>query len=332
MLLYDWDPRYDSQDLRIFTFNPSISKWTRKTDMTSSNRVDDCTDIAKTFCAIENLEAQSSLWFRPLRQLLERGKPTGTMTVLAFHGTHTSAYPFGVFTHTKNNRIVFWPVLPKNADMVAAEGKVGVIDHITLELSNEKTHVTAYDAAGEPSRCGATDFGHPEAWRLQRFEGSGLAIWFTFLVKWSTLLDQETVVERWVKSPHTAEAERLKRAFARHAGQIKIIDVPLPKSVIVPQYVYCVVYLITEPDREIQLTSDIFLHGHVASEVDGWHDGENVFEIQPMKLHHEQANFLIATACPSGIMRQEVALGFPGCKRTKNGAVTKNGDGSLKSD
>lgn len=94
--------------------------------------------------------------------------------------------------------------------MVAAEGKVGIIDHITLELPNAKTHVTAYDAAGKPSRCGATDFGHREAWRLQRFEGSGLAIWFTILVKWSTLLDQETAVQRCMKAPNPAEAERRK--------------------------------------------------------------------------------------------------------------------------
>lgn len=313
-----------------FGHSPSIlqRQEVRKTDMTDSNHAHDCSDIAKLFKENEDLGALSSLWFRPLRQFLQHGKPTGPMTVLAFRGTHTGAYPFGVLTHTKNNRIVFWPVLPKNADMVAAEGKVGVIDHITLELPNAKTHVTAYDAAGKPSRCGATDFGHREAWRLQRFEGSGLAIWFTILVKWSTLLDQETAVQRCMKAPNPAEAKRRKQVFAHHTAQLRIIDVPLPKSVTVPKYVYCVFYFVTEPERETKLTPDIFLHGDVDSQVDGWPDG-TVFEIQPMKLRYEQTQFLIATACPSGTMRQDIVLGFPRCKaqlRTNNG---NSGLGSL---
>jgi len=281
--------------------------------MADSNLTGDCSDIGRLFSENEDFGVQSSLWFRPLRQLLERGKRTGAMTVLAFRGTHTGAYPFGVLTRTKNNRIVFWPVLPKNADMVAAEGKVGVIDHITLELPNAKTHVTAYNAAGEPSRRGATDLGHCQAWRLQRFEGSGLAIWFTLLVNWSALADQETAVQRCMKAPNLAEAERRKQAFARHAAQLKIVDVPLPKYVIVPEYVYCVIYFVTGPEKEIKLTPDIFLHSDIDSQVDGWPDG-TVFEIQPIKLCYELTQFVIATACPPGPMRRDVVLGFPRCK------------------
>jgi hypothetical protein len=240
------------------------------------------------------------------------------MTVLVFDDAQTGKYPFGVLTHTKKNRIVFWPVLPKNADMVAAKGKVGVIDHITLELPNEKTHVTAYDAAGLPSRSVATDFGHREAWRLHRFEGSGLAIWFTLLVKWSTLMDQETTVQRCMKAPNPTEAERRKQEFTRHAAQLKIIEVPLPHSVKTPEYVYCAVYLVTGSEQEINMKSDIFLYGDVDSQVDGWPAG-TVFEIQPMKLPYESIQFLIATACPPGTMRCDVVLGFPRCKSLYKG-------------
>lgn len=278
--------------------------------MTDNPSTDDGEDIAKLFRENDDFGAQSSLWFRPLRQLLERGKPTGAMTVLAFRRAEAAAYPFGVLTHTKKNRIVFWPVFPTNMEMVAVDGKIDIIDHVTLELPSEKTHFTAYDAAGKPLRRSAADFGHRQAWRLQRFEGHGLAVWFTILVRWSVLLEQDTAVQRCIHTRTAAEAEHIKQAFTRHAAQLNVIDVPLPSGENSPEYVYCTVYLVTDPDREINLTTDIFLHGDIDSEVDGWPDGK-IFEIQPMKLRYEQTQFVIATACPPGRMRREVVLGFP---------------------
>jgi len=281
-------------------------------DVTESNSADNPGDIAKLFSENDDLGPQSSLWLRPIHQLLESGKPIGGVTVLAFRDTRTGAYPFGVLSNTKSNRIVFWPVLPKNGNTIGPDGKAGVMDHITLELPNDKTHVTGIDGAGKRLRRGAADFGYQQAWRLQRFKGSGLALWFTLLVKWSTLRAQETAVQRVMKAPNAAEAERRKRAFADHAAQLRIIDVPLPRSVTVPEYVYCVVYFVTEPEREIKLTPDMFPHANVDSEVDGWAD-KGLFEIQPMKLCCEQTQFLIATACPPGTMRHDVLLGLPRC-------------------
>jgi hypothetical protein len=259
--------------------------------MMDSKPTDDKCDIAKLFSESGDIGARSSLWFRPLRQLLEDGKPTGAMTVLAFCGTQTGAYPFGVFTHTKNNRIIFWPVLPKNADMVAGVGKEGVIDHITLELPSEKFHVTAYDVTGEPSHWEAADFGHRQAWRLQRFEGSGVALWFTLLVKWSTLLDQETAVQRHAKAPNAAAAKRREEAFKQHVARMQMADIFLPTGVTAPEYVYCAVYLVTEPKGDIKLTPNMFLLCDINAVVDGCTDGN--FEIQSTNLLYKQTQFLI---------------------------------------
>jgi hypothetical protein len=277
--------------------------------MTDSNPANDECDVAKIFSESDDIGSRSSLWFRPLRQLLEDGKPPSEVTVLTFRDMQTGAYPFGVLAHTKNNRIIFWPVLAKNADMVAGVGKEGVIDHITLELPSEKFHVTAYDATGEPSHCEAADFGHRQAWRLQRFEDSGVALWFTLSVKWSTLVDQETAVQRLAKAPNAADAKRREQIFRQYAAKIKIVDIPLPTGVTAPEYVYCNVFYVTEPEEEIKLTPNIFLLGDINAVVDGWTDG--TFEIQSKRLLCEQTQFLIATACPPGTVRREVFLGFP---------------------
>jgi hypothetical protein len=281
-----------------------------QTDMTDSESSNDADDIGRLFRENDDLGAESSLWFRPLRQLLKQGKPVGAVTFLTFRGADTGAYPFGALTHTEKGRIVFWPVLPTDADMVFASGKTGVIDHITLELSNEKTHVTAYDAGGKPSHRSATDLGRRQPWRLFRFEGSGLAIWFTLLAKWSVLLDQQTVVQRCMHAPTPAEAERRKRAFERYAAQLKLVDVPLPVKCGSPEYVYCVVYLVTDPSGGVNPTPDIFPNGDVDSVIDGWREGTE-FEVQSKLLTYERTQFVIATACPPGTMRQDVSFGFP---------------------
>ncbi len=277
--------------------------------MAEDTSLNDNDDLAKLFRESGDIGAQSSLWIRPMRQLLDSGKSIGQLTFLAFRGQDTGAYPFGVLTHTKKQRVVFWPVLPLDADMIAAEGKVGVADHITLELANRKTHVTAYDVHGQASHFRAVDFGHKQAWRLHENKGSGLALWFTMLVRWSVLLDQETAVQRCTEAPTPAEAERRKELFASIAARMKVIDVPLPKSVTSPEYVYCAVYVVTDADGEVTFSDGLFPSGHVDTAVDGWPDGSEL-EIQPMRLRYEHAQYVVATSCPPGRAQQDVMIGL----------------------
>ena len=267
-------------------------------------------DIAKLFRENDDIGAQSSLWVRPIRQLLDSGKPIGQLTVLTFRGQDTGSYPFGVLTHTTKQRVVFWPVLPLNADMIAAEGKNGVADHITLELANRRTHLTAYDAEGRARHFKASDFGHEEAWLLQETEGSGLALWFTMLVRWSVLLDQELAVQRCRQAPTPAEAERRKALFASIAGRMKVMDVPLPKSASEPEYVYCEVYFVTGADGEFTFSDGLFPSGQVDTEVEGWPNGSQ-FEIQPMRLRYEHTQYVFATTCPPGKVRHDMMIGLP---------------------
>jgi hypothetical protein len=267
-------------------------------------------DVARLFRENDDLGADSSLWFRPLRVFLDRGTPPPPMTVLAFRSQHSTLLPFGVLTCTKRNRIVFWPVLAKNADMVAEQGKTGVIDHVTLELPSEKMHVTALDAAGKRLHFTARDGGHKQAWRLHRFEGTGLAFWFTLAVRWQTLQDQETAVQRRILAPTPAEVERRKQVFTNYPRRLTFVDVPLPPTESVPDYVYCVVYLLTDPAAEPKYSSDVFPFGDVGTWIDGW-PCRGEYPIKTSKLHHEQTEFVVATACPPGHLRQEVLMGFP---------------------
>src|SRR5262245_30409057 len=99
-----------------------------------SGMVMDDDDTARLFRENDNLGADSSVFLRPMRRLLQEGAPPGELIPLFVSLPSNEARPFGALTCTSRNRIIFWPVLPRNADMIAAEGKVGVFDHVTLEL------------------------------------------------------------------------------------------------------------------------------------------------------------------------------------------------------
>jgi hypothetical protein len=241
--------------------------------------------------------------------LIHEGKPLGQLTLLAFPSPNHGALPFGALTLTNKNRIVFWPVGPRNMKMVAQTDQIGVIDHLTLELPSEKIHATAYDAGTQPLHYAASDLGHTQSWRLQHFEGTGLALWFTLLVRWSVLLDQDFAVQRRVCAP-TADADRRKMEFASFASQIKVIDVPLPPGPSAGNYVYCVAYFVTDTSAEIQLSSDVFPLGHLNGQVDGYSATPNL-DVRALRLPYAVTQFVFAAACPPGELTQGVVVGFP---------------------
>ena len=105
---------------------------------------DEDDDPGRLFRENDNLGSPSNVLLRPIRRLLARGAPPGPMTALTLPIPGAGSYPFGVLTWTAKNRLVFWPILPKLADMA------GVVDHITLELPSQRSHLTAYTAGGQP--------------------------------------------------------------------------------------------------------------------------------------------------------------------------------------
>lgn len=266
-------------------------------------------DIEQLFRENDNIGADSSLWLRAARQLLQHGKPVGQLTVLAFKSADGRSLPFGALTHTTRNRSLFWPVLPRNAQTVAKQGAIDVIDHVTLELPSEKVHATAYDGTGMSVHHSAADLGHTRAWRLQRFEGRNLALWFTMLVRWDVLEEQDFAVQRLVRM-RTTDAERRKQEFARLAGQIKVMNVPLPATASDPSYVYCLAYFVTGPATDVEFPPEALATAGLDEHIDGFPDG-TIFPVRPLKLLYERTQFIFAAACPPGTLKHDVIVGFP---------------------
>src|SRR5260370_6481150 len=128
-----------------------------------------------------------------MRFLLESGKPLPQMTLLVLD-TGSNGRPFGAICQTVNRRLIFWPPLPRDIAILSTDGKRGVYDHITLELANRQSHATSFDAFGNRDH-------HSPGWKLHDCDGSGLAYWFSILLRWSLLDEQDHAVDVLVRSP-----------------------------------------------------------------------------------------------------------------------------------
>ncbi|OHB83609.1 MAG: hypothetical protein A2Z38_05325 [Planctomycetes bacterium RBG_19FT_COMBO_48_8] len=261
-------------------------------------------DISRLFREHDNIGSDSSLWFRPLRQLFKDGKPVGQAIVLTISPTEQQRLPLGILAQTKNNRIIFWPILPRDIKIACADEKIDIFDHITLELPSEKIHVTAYDTSGQVIH-------KKRAWRLHQFANCPLALWFTLLVRFSILRQQDMAVQRRVKMPTTDE-ERRANEINCYISNLKFLNVSLPHCDIQHDYACCVLYLAAESFTKDQFPPSVVPTNSLASEIEGWPDG-NQFHVMVSLLKLGQRTICLATSCPPGRLRlgSDVSVGFP---------------------
>src|SRR5436305_10635294 len=116
----------------------------------------------------------------------KRSKPLSPMTLLACRIPSGSMHLFGCITKTRDRRLVFWPPLPRDVQLLSADGKKGVTDHVTIE-ANGKSHVTSFDADGDRHH-------HRDAWVLDVRDDCSLSLWFSLFVPFSILREQDHTV------------------------------------------------------------------------------------------------------------------------------------------
>jgi hypothetical protein len=260
-------------------------------------------DVARLFREHDDIGTDSSLWLRPLLQLLKDGKPVGKVAALTVSPMKQQKLPFGMLTQTEKNRLIFWPILPPGVNMICAGETVKVFDHITLEFPSEKIHMTAYDANSQPIHVA-------RAWGTHHFSDYDLSLWFTLLVRISILYQQDIAVQRRVKMP-TNDKERRTNEFVRYAQNISLFNVPLPYSESECDYIYFGFYLAPDSIKIDQLSPSILPVGSsMDSQIEGWPVG-SIFQIAVSRLTFCQRTICVATACPPGRLRSDVFVGFP---------------------
>ena len=263
---------------------------------------DDGNDVSRLFREYDNVGADSSLWLRVIRQLLNDGKPPGKPVIVAFNTPNQGNLPFGAFMLTKNDRLIFWPVLPRNAEMVCYNKQIQLPDHVTLELSNGKTHITAYDSKSKAIH-------NRRAWRLDYSQDESLILWFILSLHYNVLVDQEHAVQRKVPTPST-DKERREEEFINLSKKLRLQPIRMPAMNTETHCVCCAVYLVMGELVDTSLDAHVFNGAYLQSVIEGC----PLDEIPPViasKISLGDREVVIAVFCPQGVPNSSVAIGFP---------------------
>ena len=258
-------------------------------------------EITRLFAEHDDVGAGSSIWLRLITKLLSQGKPPGEATVVCLDCPGQGKLPFGAFALTERDRLIFWPILPRDIPVGCRGQDITVPHHVTLEFPSGRIHATAYNERGTAV--------HRPCGRLQQL-GGGFALWMMFVVELSTLGDQDKAVQRKAQTPVTDKARR-ESEFLRFAKKLSIRSMPLPASESAPRCVCCAMYTVAEGTNASEFAPSLFPNGGLwDGQIVDWPDG-HCFMITRFLLNVGTKRVLLAACCPPGKPKSKVCLGFP---------------------
>jgi hypothetical protein len=234
--------------------------------------------------------------------LFDKGTPLPHMTLLACKIPSASTHLLGCITQTGKDRLIFWPPLPKDTQLLSADGRQGVTDHVTLELFNRKSHVTSFNAAGQRNH-------HRNEWILDVHEECSLSLWFSLVVPFSVLREQDHAMNVGVPMPRT-DARRRVEEFKRCTATCRVETLsPVPHE-FVGDYLFCLLYVQTGTEL-----TDRGLHLNLCQQdldkfVTGFRDDVPV-AFSPTPLLVGDSRVIVYSAAPPGTATNDVMCGFP---------------------
>jgi hypothetical protein len=240
-----------------------------------------------------------SVFWKPLRLLLQEGKPVGPVTVLFHDAGDGRLLPVVSIAKTTGDRLILWP--PSDALQVGefADGRTFPIHHVTLELASGATHFTQFEADGKRLHEG-------RGWKLATLE-DGLKLWLVGAFHVASLEKQVGALEQNVKMP-TSDAKRREEEFRRYAAQISQVTINTPR--LRGDCLVMVVLLVpaSAKFRGRVLPTHFPMGSFWNAWIDGWPDGDK-FQIVPTSVNVGGENLLVLTASPLGRVKGACFLG-----------------------
>lgn len=246
-----------------------------------------------------NPKTAYSPWFRPLRQLVEEGKPVGQVTVLWGGEAKEDRIPFGLVE--KRKLVCFWPIVPPNAEMSCASISTP-IDHITLDVGSGCSHITYFSEDGERNHFHG---GH----RLVDYPESGVKYWFSMFIRWSVLDRQDRRPELHAVFPNS-DATRRESEAVKYAQSMRHHPILMPPRHPDGDYLYSHIFVRTDERKPLSPTPEMLLLNRDTDDtVVGWHDG--VVGIQFDSVDVGDTRLVIASTCPPGRLIEDMCFQFP---------------------
>lgn len=239
---------------------------------------------------------------RPLRQLFDEGKPAGNVIVIGYEFSANRRLPMAALCARKDHSVVLWPALPPNVSALRVGDAEVPFDHVTLDLRNERTHITGFDPGGNRQRSDlAKRLGDPSE--------TGARLWFWFAIRTSVLDQQCGEFEGEFHEPERRDKGRREQEYRDYAQRIlerlEFLPVPTPLG----DYVVTAFYLLPQRRPDWMTPKSLPMGSFWNDEIDGWPDGSR-FDVSSAAIELDSINIGIATACPSGRLRSDVVIGL----------------------
>jgi hypothetical protein len=249
----------------------------------------------------DSLGTDSSLWLRAFRQLIKEGKPIGKLLGLTIPISDDKRMPVGMLNLTDNDRLVFWPVLPRRPCAVLNKPRVKLPDHITVEFPSEKVHVTSYASSGRPIHV-------RDCWRSAPLQPD-IRLLFAFLVRMSVVADQDVLIGRKCPTP-SSDRDRRTQEFAKCAARVTLQELPVPGNAAEKHYAYLAFYSVPQLMTAEMLSSSLLPKNAADGMVTGWPDHVE-FPIIVGQFTIRQHGFCVAAGFPPGQLNDDLCFGFP---------------------
>lgn len=248
---------------------------------------------------LPDVSADVSVFWKPLRRLIQDGNPVDPVTVLFYDMRDGKKMPFLSIAKTRGNRLIVWPPSDALEQGEFADGCAFAVDHATLELSSGETHFTRFDATGQRIH-------ENRGWTLASSE-DGLKLWLIGAFRVALLEQQIGALEQDVRMP-LGDSKRRGNEFRRYAAQMTRVAVSTP-----PLRGDCLVTVIhvlpdlasfRGPVKPAHFPTGSFWRDWI----DGWPDGD-IFQIAATGINVGGVNLILLTASPLGRLRAGCFLG-----------------------
>ena len=247
------------------------------------------------------LIGRESGFFRPIRPLLEKGRrldPTAVVNVTTPDGL---TVPLCTIVVTTAPRVVLWPILPGRSLAPPTKGtkEQHLIDHVTLDLRNGKSHTTSHNHTRR-EKMGA---------RLYPLGNEDAQLWVMCAVALKDLRLEPREGSLYLKAP-TSDAERQRREFEQFAATLHISDVKIMQGADPATYV-CYGIIISNL-RSDSVSSQVVnpMHRFLRDIPVDSTAADEPLAIFGASFTLRDTTITVVAACPSGSLLKSGCLGF----------------------
>jgi hypothetical protein len=276
-----------------------------------------------------NKEIDSAL-FRPLRVLTNEGKPIGHYQYLFFHNKqriHNCKSNFlvlGSFVYSTGKQILFFPgILGRHFTIYNSDGTIerkeenlNKIDHISLEPSQKRWHVTYYDEEVNKK--------HEQRFPVNKIDEQ-ITHWFSMSIK---DINKFEILKGKNEISFQCSENDSKRRLNEHTNAIKnaihnIIEILDARSVVDPSFIHFDFFVREKKDEKYSVPGVCFARQSLLGDQYLLPNGPVPVRTHRIQLEGFTGDIIISGTLMSGPLSDDVILTFAN-KSHKNKKITNS--------